>query len=106
TLPTTLQDASASWVPGQWVGDSLVYFSGPASGESSAITISTGNSLTTSGSFDPAPTPGGTDAFYIASPVSPPQIQSLRFDASLSISSPGAEVTAYAYAENVPASPS
>jgi len=37
--------------------------------------------------------------------VAPSQIQSLTFNAQLSISSPGTEVTATAYLENVPASP-
>jgi hypothetical protein len=43
--------------------------------------------------------------FTTISPVRPSQIQSLKFDAQLSVSSPGSEVTAYAYLENIQASP-
>jgi hypothetical protein len=49
--------------------------------------------------------PESCGLFADVAPVTPSQIQSLRFDSQLSISSPGAEVTAYAYLENVQASP-
>jgi hypothetical protein len=60
---------------------------------------------TSAGSVACPAAPDSCGLYTPIAPVSPSQIQSLRFDAQLSISAPGAEVTAYAYLENVQASP-
>jgi hypothetical protein len=64
TSPTVLQDTAGGWAAGAWVGDYLLYTSGPAVGESQIITANSVTSITTA-AFIPAPTATGGDAFMI-----------------------------------------
>jgi hypothetical protein len=65
--PTVLTDTNLSLTINALKGAILTYTSGPAAGQSQGIASNTSDTITT-GTFSPAPTVGGGDAFSVTGP--------------------------------------
>ena len=99
TTQTVLTDGGATWLPGEWRGDYLLYDSGPNTGQSLLITGNTLNTISTApASFLNAPSVNGGDGFTIQSPLNATAVQGIQLGLNMTGVSPSyPDTVAYVY---------